>query len=609
MTKGAQQGPTLSIVVSGRNDDYCETFGLRFQTFLRHLAALDEQYKSLFELIVVEWNPPGDRASMADAFDWSDLPNCRLVTVPGDVHDGIPNPGRMPMLEFMAKNVGVRRASTPFVLSTNPDIILSPGFFSYIGAQKLDEGAYYRADRYDFAPEIAFTTPGPEICDRAIEAVFEVHTRNTIDPEEPMSHVIDPTEPMELWPQSKPFYKDKIVENGSAIVSGVRLDPISGLHTQGSGDFIMAHKNAWALVRGHWERTDTCSHLDSYLVCNFHGAGIRQRILLRPTLVLHMNHSRDDHKVRPVRPYAEAYADFRKAAAGELPNPNNENWGLANIDLPDIRPGLKRGKTIAAPTPAASATDKISMANHLRELNRANALGAAQRAEANRQVIALTRQVAEMHAKLSESTTENFAAALARAEAALLEITARRDALQTEFEAQAQALAEHRAQADAAAAAEALLNDRLVQLRAEADAAHADAQEACAEAGAACAEAEAARAAAQALMSERADTTGRYDEIIRLLNTEMSHIRADYGQRVAGLAQAERLLFEERERRVAGEVILRALEAEGVEREQRFAALETAFSEQQSMLAEYKSIVENSRYLRLRGILLNILKR
>lgn len=403
MTPTDDPGPALTIVVSGRNDDYGETFSNRFQTFLRHLASLDERHKALFELIVVEWNPPPDRAPMAEAFDWSGLPMSRVITVSAELHASIPIAGNMPLLEFVAKNVGVRRATAAFVLSTNPDVVLSPAFFDLIGARTLDPRSFYRADRYDFAPEIAFQAPGADVFELATRSVFEVHTRNTIDPEEPVSHFVDPAEPMDQWPQSQPIYRDTLSEDGNVIFSGKRQDPLSGLHTQASGDFIMASREAWAKVRGHWERTDTYTHLDSFLVCHMHAAGLHQRILRRPTLVLHMDHSREDHKSRPIRPYAEVLAEIRQAAAGTLPNPNDENWGLAQLDLPETRPARQRVRKRPAETNTIGAG---RAPEHVKDLARANALASAQRVDALRKRSALDRELADIRASLQQALAE-----------------------------------------------------------------------------------------------------------------------------------------------------------------------------------------------------------
>ena len=53
----------------------------------------------------------------------------------------------MPCLEYVAKNVGIRRAGTEWVLCTNVDSLLSPQMASRLVTAKLDPGIFYRANR------------------------------------------------------------------------------------------------------------------------------------------------------------------------------------------------------------------------------------------------------------------------------------------------------------------------------------------------------------------------------------------------------------------------------------------------------------------------------
>src|SRR5581483_3008545 len=92
--------PYLSIVVAGRNDNYGGNFLDRLTVFARHMGEMNRLWPDLFEVVVVEWNPPAERPPLADAIDWSMLPNCRIVTVPRDVHALFDNPGKMPIFEY-----------------------------------------------------------------------------------------------------------------------------------------------------------------------------------------------------------------------------------------------------------------------------------------------------------------------------------------------------------------------------------------------------------------------------------------------------------------------------------------------------------------------------
>ena len=54
-------------------------------------------------------------------------------------------------LEFMAKNVGARRARGEFVLFTNGDVLLSDSVLEMLGREELDHGRYIRMYIYVYA--------------------------------------------------------------------------------------------------------------------------------------------------------------------------------------------------------------------------------------------------------------------------------------------------------------------------------------------------------------------------------------------------------------------------------------------------------------------------
>ena len=55
----------------------------------------------------------------------------------------------MPIFEYIAKNVGIRRANGEFVLVTNPDVLYNRPLLSLFAKRRLERDRYYRADRYD----------------------------------------------------------------------------------------------------------------------------------------------------------------------------------------------------------------------------------------------------------------------------------------------------------------------------------------------------------------------------------------------------------------------------------------------------------------------------
>lgn len=242
----------LSIVAVGSNAGYGGNFLERMQTWADSLFYLAEKHSLDCDVTVVEWNPPADRPRICDAIEWnSTYIETKIITVPGSVHDGLPNPHGEKFFEYIAKNVGIRRATGQFILSTNPDNIYSPELIERLARHDLDKNCFYRANRYDIRNGQVFaanfntgTVPGPE------------NERANKDP--------------------------------------------NGLHFNASGDFILMHRDAWATIKGHPEVPYSLT-VDGETVYLAAKSGLKQVILTEP--MYHQDHSRtskfcpfwDDH--------------------------------------------------------------------------------------------------------------------------------------------------------------------------------------------------------------------------------------------------------------------------------------------------------------------------
>lgn len=149
--------PYISVVVAARNDNHGGNMIGRMQAFVDSWIGQARQYNLSSEIVVVEWNPPADRASLMDDLRWPpDMGPCqvRFIDVPREVHDGLPNAATIPLHQMIAKNVGIRRARGQFVLATNLDIIFSAELMRFLGERRLERGKMYRVDRIDVASYI-----------------------------------------------------------------------------------------------------------------------------------------------------------------------------------------------------------------------------------------------------------------------------------------------------------------------------------------------------------------------------------------------------------------------------------------------------------------------
>jgi hypothetical protein len=143
--------PYLSVVATTRNDNHGGDLTKRTQAFIDGLAAQATRHRVPIELILVEWNPPPDRCSLAEEMRWpksTPFYRARIITVPADVHATLDPEFRLPLYQMIGKNVGIRRARAPFILATNIDLLFSDSLFREF-KRGLKRNKLYRADRYD----------------------------------------------------------------------------------------------------------------------------------------------------------------------------------------------------------------------------------------------------------------------------------------------------------------------------------------------------------------------------------------------------------------------------------------------------------------------------
>jgi len=148
--------PYLSVVATTRNDNHGGDLTRRTQAFIDGLAAQATRHRVTIELVIVEWNPPADRRSLAEEMRWpksKPFYRARVITVPADVHATLDPEFRLPLYQMIGKNVGIRRARAPFILATNIDLLFSDSLFREF-KRGLEPNKLYRADRYDIEPAV-----------------------------------------------------------------------------------------------------------------------------------------------------------------------------------------------------------------------------------------------------------------------------------------------------------------------------------------------------------------------------------------------------------------------------------------------------------------------
>ncbi|HOT90770.1 MAG TPA: hypothetical protein PLJ78_04415 [Anaerolineae bacterium] len=324
--------PYLSFVVAARNDNYGGNFLHRMQVFVNALLSLWDKHGLNAELVIVEWNPPKDRSRLEDALAW---PKClkpgtvRIVEVPSDIHYRFPNSDRMPMFEYIAKNVGIRRAKGEYVLATNPDLLYSEALVRFLASRRLAKDCFYRIDRYDVVESVPLDLPPEEQLRFCGRHVIKVAT-------------IDGTVPIQKFPYRVRRLVHSLLSSPRKIL--VRAEKPSPseprLHTNASGDFFLMARQHWHEVRGYPE-LKSHSFIDGYACFLATALGLQQVVLKTPLRIYHQEHDRSEHTKRPLTNYQQ-YLEHgkRMLEPGRLEVLNGEDWGLGYEQLPEcwIRP-------------------------------------------------------------------------------------------------------------------------------------------------------------------------------------------------------------------------------------------------------------------------------
>jgi hypothetical protein len=150
--------PRFSIVFTGRNDghgvDFCERFLNTLKFNHRELNARSIPH----EFVLVEWAPGSDRPWLAQLVA-EQMPELQglftTYVVDPRYQEALTLNPQMRYLEYIAKNVGIRRARGPLILATNCDICFSRPLLDALVRGEFAPRTVYRAARYDLKASLA----------------------------------------------------------------------------------------------------------------------------------------------------------------------------------------------------------------------------------------------------------------------------------------------------------------------------------------------------------------------------------------------------------------------------------------------------------------------
>lgn len=314
-----KKNPYISFVIVARNDDYGGNFLHRMNNFAEVLLGLLEKYSLDSELVIIDWNPPKDKEKIADAIIWPTnlkYAKVRFIEVPPELHNQLPRSEKMPMFEFLAKNVGARRANGEYVLVTNPDIIFNEELIKFLAKKNLSGNYFYRIDRYDIPDSVPFGDNIAEILDFSEKNWTKKHTlEGSLNRE---------------FPYIDAGYLRSVLGTLKNRITG-SFD--TKIHTNASGDFFLMSKDQWEKLKGYPELPLPC-FVDSYLCFIAASSGLFQKILNKGKRIYHQSHGSYVNRAKYYNEYQDYKNCVRKMMKARKPLIiNDEKWGLGKEKL------------------------------------------------------------------------------------------------------------------------------------------------------------------------------------------------------------------------------------------------------------------------------------
>lgn len=143
--------PAVSIVITARHDNYGGPYTERIIAPLGFNCERLREASVDYEVVLVEWDPIPDRPLLSELIP-AHLPQfasaIRRIVVAPEYQRALTQNPKAGYFEYIAKNVGIRRAAAPFILVTNVDVLLGRDVVRAL-ASGVAAGTIHRAARID----------------------------------------------------------------------------------------------------------------------------------------------------------------------------------------------------------------------------------------------------------------------------------------------------------------------------------------------------------------------------------------------------------------------------------------------------------------------------
>ncbi|PWU07774.1 MAG: hypothetical protein C5B47_05630 [Verrucomicrobia bacterium] len=339
--------PYLSIIAASRNDDHGGNPLYRTQIFVDSFLQQCERHQLCAELILVEWNPPQDRPSLAEAIDWryqNSWVECRVITVPFERHILLRFARALPLFQMIAKNVGIRRAQGEFILATNIDVLFSEELMSTLAKRILRADRHYRCDRFDISHQIPKDVSLDEKLQFARANLVCCHHRKRLSNIADLQTKGAPLKAIFNAALKTGQFEVETNEGISTLTAKPDV-PLRWLHLDACGDFALLHRNGWQEIHGYAEFELFSLHIDSLGLMAAHRSRLYEAWFPPPAVCYHINHAYDSGfdplNPKPMFERLEkqgiSWLDFEVIQPllkeKQFMQFNTEKWGLRDIPL------------------------------------------------------------------------------------------------------------------------------------------------------------------------------------------------------------------------------------------------------------------------------------
>jgi hypothetical protein len=277
----------ISIVLIGKNDDYGGNLKHRFKHCLLNLI---EEFS---EIIYVDWNSDGK--SLIEEIG-EEIPSCNkinaYIVTSEDIRTETPEYSNYSIVEVVARNIGIRRATKDWILVTNIDILIEN-----FDTQQFDKNTMYTAARTDVP-----------------ESFHLEHQKTNIL----LKEIKKNSGNFRTLPDS--------------VVNGVPVWDSGDIWSLvvGCGDFQFAHKEVWDGIRGFEESFGGRCYADSNLMKK---GWLNYKIEKCSVPLYHLNHGNQKiSKKDEILPMNDRY----KCVNNFSETTNTEDWGWKNKNLKKI---------------------------------------------------------------------------------------------------------------------------------------------------------------------------------------------------------------------------------------------------------------------------------